>query len=516
MPDSAQKLSEKVFGEKFSALLDIYELSNVQIARALNVDSSLISLFRTGQRLPSERSSVSIALISGYLSQQKLSSHQKDAIQDLLDLDAEPSADELKEHIGSWLSASQFSLQGASEVESFLETVDSFGSFATEGAVAPLEMIAPLAGDGNVPEVFFGNKGLQDAAVRYLFHLTQQEAPQTLYHFSDQSTEWMLGDKQFAKLWASLMVHVLAAGHALTIIHTVNRSAAELFTALEGWIPLYMIGEINPYYFRSGATGRVRACHFLADGLALISGYSAPGAEDAAWYRYDLDKRILASAKAQFDTLLDSCGKLMEIYRGHSDAERFAIHLNALWGQKGAMSILLSRPSFWTLPEHLLRMMLSKAEIDAEDSERVCALHAAQVKRLQRQLAADALEEICLVQTKEAFSESPLPVDIPPGLLDEQIIYTWEEYQAHLARVKELQSTSDTYTFSALDSSPFNNIKVYRKHGKETIVEKLSDPLAAFAFKNTHMCRGIDHFLSALQERSSKTVADLALAQSRS
>lgn len=46
------------FGEKLDLLMKAFDVSNIRMARALNVDSSLISRYRTGARRPSEKSDI--------------------------------------------------------------------------------------------------------------------------------------------------------------------------------------------------------------------------------------------------------------------------------------------------------------------------------------------------------------------------------------------------------------------------------------------------------------------------
>lgn len=490
----------RVFGEKFSALLDITAVTNAQIARALNVDSSLISLYKNGIRLPASQSST-VENISSFFARQQLTQQQRKALLDTIGCNEEdPSQQVLQQQIGVWLSLVSKSNGETESVGSFLEQVDNFGSFAAGKTVMPLESIKEFAGDGAKPAVFFGHKGLQQAAITYLTHVATQATPHTLHHFSDQSTEWMLGDPEFAHVWASLMVHTLAKGNQLRIIHTVNRDSSELFSAMENWIPLYMIGEIEPFYFRSGTPGRLRTSHFLAEGLALISGYAAPGKEDQAVYRYDTDPRITASAKEQFEALLSECGELMKIYKGERDIESYRIHLNAFWAREGDATALLPRLSFATFPRQLLQTKLEQAQLGVATTARILDSHLKQEQALHSQLAEGGLEELCVVESDSSVAEGKVFLDIPPRLIDEPLSYSPEEYSAHLDTIHALETRHQQYRFYPLQESPFYNIKIYCKTAGRSIVEKLSEPTVAFSFDNPHMCRGIAHFLDKLKE----------------
>ncbi|MGI6105590.1 MAG: hypothetical protein ACOYD7_05290 [Raoultibacter sp.] len=494
--------SSRVFGEKLSALLEIADVTNAQIARALNVDLSLVSLYRSGTRFPAARSAT-IESISSFFARQNLNETQEKILRETIGYEGDAKDSEaLQVAIMTWLSIeSKDVLSSESDsVESFLERVDSFGEFAAGRTVIPLEIIEQSALDGNEPAVLFGFEGIQKAAVSYLVHVARQDSPQTLHHFSDQSTEWMLGNPEYAKVWASLMVHVLSRGHKLRIIHTVNRDSTELFSAMENWIPLYMIGEITPYYFRSGSSGRFRTSHFLAEDLALISGYCAPEMESRAVYRYDTDPHIVACAKEQFDGLLSQCSELMKVYKGRTDEESYRIHLNAFWGRRGNVVSLLPRLSLATIPQDLFRAILDRLGIDSESVSLLLETQAEQARVLKRMLESSELEELCVLESMDSVQGGEVYLDIPPNLLDEPVAYSCEEYQAHVRHIEQLEAENPGYRFIPLEQSPFRNIRIFCKENGRSIVEKLSVPSMAFSFNNPHMCRGISHFLHKLKE----------------
>ena len=65
------------------------------------------------------------------------------------------------------------------------------------------------------------------------------------------------------------------------MIHNIDRSFAEMMLGLESWIPMYMTGQISPYYLK-GVQNNV-FLHFLkvSDAAALsgeaISDHQADG-----------------------------------------------------------------------------------------------------------------------------------------------------------------------------------------------------------------------------------------------
>ena len=57
-------------------------------------------------------------------------------------------------------------------------------------------------------------------------------------------------DLKFTKKFMIGIAFLLKKNQRLNIIHNLDRPFNELLLGLEGWIPLYMTGLINPYYIK--------------------------------------------------------------------------------------------------------------------------------------------------------------------------------------------------------------------------------------------------------------------------
>jgi len=67
------------FGKKLSLLMSVLSVSNGALAKALSVDPSLISRWRSGSRIPAKDSGY-IEMIASYLVEHAKMEHQKLAI----------------------------------------------------------------------------------------------------------------------------------------------------------------------------------------------------------------------------------------------------------------------------------------------------------------------------------------------------------------------------------------------------------------------------------------------------
>ena len=67
--------------------------------------------------------------------------------------------------------------------------------------------------------------------------------------YSDMPLTEMAKDTEFAKKWMFGMAMMLKKGLHLNQIHDLNRTFEDMMLGLESWIPMYMTGQISPYYF---------------------------------------------------------------------------------------------------------------------------------------------------------------------------------------------------------------------------------------------------------------------------
>ena len=94
--------------------------------------------------------------------------------------------------------------------------------------------------------------------------------------YSDMPITEMAKDPDFPKKWMFGMALLLKKGLHLDQIHHLDRSFEEMMLGLESWIPMYMTGQISPYYLKSDP-GNVFH-HFLkVSGAAVLSGEAISG-----------------------------------------------------------------------------------------------------------------------------------------------------------------------------------------------------------------------------------------------
>ena len=76
---------------------------------------------------------------------------------------------------------------------------------------------------------------------------------------------------------------VLKKGLHIHIIHEVERPIKDMMLGLENWIPLYMTGQISPYYLK-GIQNKVYSHLHYSSGQAAMTGDCISGHHENAHY----------------------------------------------------------------------------------------------------------------------------------------------------------------------------------------------------------------------------------------
>ena len=113
--------------------------------------------------------------------------------------------------------------------------------------------------------------------------------------YSDMPITEMAKDPDFPKKWMFGMALLLKKGLHLDQIHHLDRSFEEMMLGLESWIPMYMTGQISPYYFKNAQNNIF--LHFLkVSGAAALSGEAIAGSHgDGKYYLTKAVCRLLST-----------------------------------------------------------------------------------------------------------------------------------------------------------------------------------------------------------------------------
>ncbi|MDH7478926.1 MAG: helix-turn-helix transcriptional regulator, partial [Syntrophomonadaceae bacterium] len=339
------------FSERLSLLMALLGVSNSTLARALSVDASLVSRWRTGTRTPTKNSSY-IEAIADYFAGQAKKDYQKAALCEIIGLPPEKRQENISlisKLLHAWLAGEAAS--AGELVEGFVGRLEAF-----RGAKGGLPSVAAgreaPSGKPHRAEVFYGIEGKRRGVIRFLSAVVAQNKPGVLLLYSDESIEWFTADRGFLAEFVSLFFDVIARGNRVKIVHVVSRDLSEMLAAIDFWLPFYMTGAIEPYYCPRHREHFFRRTMFIAPAIAALTCSTLAGLEDSAPNLFYSDPATIDTLTSEFNCFLGICRPLMRIFTSHNPSGLDVLEAE-FEEQPGDCIRTSNRLSLATMPEEL-------------------------------------------------------------------------------------------------------------------------------------------------------------------
>lgn len=140
----------------------------------------------------------------------------------------------------------------SSGIEKFLDKLDEFDLNEYIKAIRFDEMKVPaLPFQLPVSKSYFGIKEMMESELDFLKATVLSRSNEPVIMYSDMPMKEMADDPEFPKKWMFGMALMLKKGLHLCQIHNLDRSLDDMMLGLESWIPMYMTGQIAPYYLKN-------------------------------------------------------------------------------------------------------------------------------------------------------------------------------------------------------------------------------------------------------------------------
>ncbi len=445
--------------DKLNLLMDFFEISNSKLAKALSVDPSLISRWRTGDRIPSSSSNHYHAL-GCYFESLARTERSKTKMLEIMHLNPDEKKyidKNLHKIIEEWLESP--STHTTNLVEQLLQKIitgpvmPSDPELAKKHAKALEEL---LSGKRAKNEVLKGVEGKRSGVLLFLSEVCKQTSPSTLLLFSDEKMDWLTDDPEFYNAWSLLMYHILTSGHRVKIIHTVQRDLDEMIFAIKRWLPLYMTGAIEPYFFPKANNGLFKRTLFIAQDAVALTSTSLPEFVDSADQFLYTDKNRIQSLTDEFNAFLTMCKPLMKVFTP-KDFNAFAELQKEYYGEHHDL-ITLSSTLHSALPDEHQSL-------------------------IRKHLLRDKYTEI--ISYTEEMSINPENLKDIDHLLN--LLKTYDNYQVCLYQ----------------NVAPMSLALAFKKSTGVVLVKK-DDPQIAFAFNHPHMTDAFESYMHEIMHQIPK------------
>lgn len=483
----------------FNLLATALNMNMARLCQQINYDSSTVFRFRNGSRQPAEPEKFAEA-VAKYVAENYTEAAEREKLARILQCDAcefveqEHSADRIKR----WL------LEPGREKESgvthFLEQLDQFDLNEYIKAIHFDEWKVPPAIPFRLStsKSYTGLKNMMEAELDFLKDTVLSKSMDPVIMYSDMPMEEMAKDPEFPKKWMFGMAMMLKKGLHLHQIHNLDRSFEEMMLGLESWIPMYMTGQISPYYLKAGQDQVF--LHFLkVSGSVALTGEAIRGYHSEGKYYLARSKDEVAYYRKRAGELLNCASPLMEIYR-EENAGVFEVFLRSDAETAGERRNILSAPPIWILDREWLEAFLLRRKVSGEQVKKI--LNYADTLRqlnehiLQRNRITD---EITLPEQEE-FAQYPVNLSLSGMFCETDISYTWEEYQEHLEQMRMYEQAHENYILKETKAQTFRNLQIQIHEGKWAMVSKGKAPAIHFVIYHSRLREAIEQFVPPVVE----------------
>jgi len=481
------------FSDKLNILMKIQHVSNVRLAKALAVDASLISRWRTGTRVPPKNNNYIKAIASYFATQAKMD-YQKAALYEIMGKTNDKSREEIPflcNCLYTWLcdeapSNTQF-------IDGFINKLTMFG----KSKISLPQIEENDTYSHGLPlnaEIFSGIEGKRKGVLRFLAAVSAQKKPCTMLLYSDESMEWLTEDKAFYMKWGAMLIDIISKGHRIKIIHTINRDLSEMLSAIDRWLPLYMTGAIEPYYYPRYHAHIFRRTMFIAPDVAALTSNSLTEYSKNADQVFYTDSNRIASLTDEFNAYLGLCRPLMQIFNQNNIDTFYDLQLE-FEDQSGNCITFYNMLSSVTIPESMFSRLLDQSALDAALKEKLMTAHLKRIKAFESNLKHSIHTDIISLPSPSNFANLESLVKPIDFFYEVNLYYAQSDFAEHVQNVIRFMEKYSNYNLIICSQSFPDNTYLSVKEEVGVIVAKNDISPIVFAFNQQNLTRAFHSYL---------------------
>ena len=498
--DDFADADKEALRQNFNALLSALPINLSQLCQYTNYDASAIFRIRNGTRKPADADRFAAAVAS-FVTRELQTAYEIAAVAELIGCETQEINDLSVRYakIKSWLLEQPVQKVESNSVTTFLSKLDDF-DLNEYIKVIKFDTLKVPSVPFQLPssKTYFGLKEMMESELAFLKATVLSKSMAPVIMYSDMPMTEMAKDPEFPKKWMFGMAMMLKKGLHLHQIHNLDRSFDEMMLGLESWIPMYMTGQITPYYFKN--TQSTVFLHLLkVSGAAALTGEAVAGYHAEGKYYLTKAKHEVEYYRKRAEEMLKNAYPLMEIYRSEQKNELNAFLITDTKTPGSRRSILSTLP-LYTISNELLDQILTRNNIDRARKEEIRKHAKKQKERIKSILATDTIEAEIPAFTPETFAADPPVLELSGIFCETDIPYSEEEYAAHLSESKAFAQQNPNYTLKCSTAHAFRNLQIRIHRGQWVIVSKEKAPAIHFVIRHPKLRRAIENFMPPITE----------------
>ena len=485
------------FSNNLNTLITSLNINTHEMSKYIVFDASHISRIRYGKAKPSNPVEFSNKICSYILNRYK----NPDDINNLMMIIGCKKSDLSNEKIYStlfnWLTSEIVPIKN--QISDFLHHLDSFNLDDYIKVIKFDELKVP-----SIPfykaktKHYYGIEEMKQGELNFFKGTVLSKSKEDIFMCSDMPMEDMAKDIDFGKKWMFAIAMCLKKGHHLNIIHNLDRPFNEMMLGLESWIPIYMTGQISPYYLSNLKNNIYNHLNYVSAAAAL-SGECINGFHNKGMYYLTTNKNEIEYYKEKSDLLLKKAKPLMEIYR-ENNIKEYHLFLKKDENIECDRTRYISSLPLFTISDELLIKILKRNKLTKEEINKIIKYKNNEFKYMNSILKKNKVfDYIYVIKEDEFISDTP-SLSLNNLFIDKIINYTYKEYIEHLKLTNEYAKNNKNYNILTEKDKTFKNITITILKNNHVIISKNSNPTIHFVIRHPKLVAAIESFNPLVKE----------------
>ena len=455
-------------------------------------DSSHISRIRYGKTKPSDPLEFSTK-VSNYIATKYNSDEEKRILKELINCNDVGLQDKkIFETIYNYLTNSTSS-SSKDYINDFLNNLDNFNLNNYIKAIKFDELKVP-----NLPfyiiknKTYYGIEEMKKGELDFFKATVLSKNKGDIFMCSDMPMEDMAKDIDFGKKWMFAIAMSLKKGLHINIIHNLDRPFNEMMLGLESWIPIYMTGQVSPYYLKEAKNTPYNHLNYVS-GVVALSGECIKGYHNKGKYYLTSNSRELEYYQEKKDLLLKKANSLMDIYNESSMNKLKTFLLKDAKVIADRKRVLSSLPLF-TINDDLLLKILKRNKLSKEKIKKIVDYKKEEEKNINIILKNGIITDNIFIEEKSTFDKDNIYLSLENIFYKDKIKYTYEEYKEHLKNTRDYSKNNKNYKININSTKTFNNISINIVKDNYVVITKQDFPTIHFIIRHPKLIEAINNF----------------------
>lgn len=485
------------FSNNLNSLITSLNINTHEMSKYIVFDASHISRIRYGKARPSNPMEFSNKICSYIFSRYK-NPEDISNLQTIIGCKkSDLSNSKLCNTLFDWLTSEATPVK--SQASEFLYNLDSFSLDDYIKAIKFDELKVPIIPFYKVKtKHYYGLEEMKEGELNFFKATVLSKSKEDIFMCSDMPMEDMAKDVDFGKKWMFAIAMCLKKGHHLNIIHNLDRPLKEMMLGLESWIPIYMTGQISPYYLKDNKNNIYNHFNYVSGAVAL-TGECIKGHHDKGMYYLTTNKNEIKYYKEKSDLLLKKAKPLMKIYR-ENNLKEYELFLRKDENIICDRTRYLSSLPLFTISDELLIKILKRNKISTNDIDKIIKYKNNELKYMNNIIKSNKVNDYTYIIKDDEFKNDTPSLFLNNLFYDKKINYTYKEYMEHLKLTKDFSKNENNYEINYIKEKTFKNITISFLKDNYVIISKSSNPTIHFVIKHPKLIESIENFNPLVKE----------------